>query len=125
MLEFDDKVNPALRGKVLPLEHLVTIELFGQPYTFKTESEFYRAKEVADYLAKEVARVENLQSKQASRLNQTTIMIMAALNIIKDYLELQQERNNLLQELNTRSADLIQKLDQCCVQSGSEFAHYP
>jgi cell division protein ZapA (FtsZ GTPase activity inhibitor) len=107
------------------LEQLVTIELFGQPYTFKTESEFHRAKEVADYLAQEVARVENLQSKQASRLNQTTIMIMAALNIINDYLDLQRDRNNLLQELNTRSANLIQKLDQCCVPSDSEIAYYP
>jgi cell division protein ZapA (FtsZ GTPase activity inhibitor) len=107
------------------LEHLVTIELFGQPYTFKTESEGYRAKEVADYLAQEVARVENLQLKQSNRLNQTTIMIMAALNIIKDYLDLQKDRKALIQEVSTRSANLIQKLDRCCTQSGEEIVHYP
>jgi cell division protein ZapA (FtsZ GTPase activity inhibitor) len=113
------------KGKAFSLAHLVTIELFGQPYTFKTESEGYRAKEVADYLAEEVARVENLQLKQANRLNQTTIMIMAALNIIKDYLDLQKDRKALLQHLSTRSADLIQKLDRCCVQSNEEIAYYP
>ena len=107
------------------MEHLVTIELFGQPYTFKTESEGYRAKEVADYLAQEVARVENLQLKQSNRLNQTTIMIMAALNIIKDYLDLQKDRKALIQEVSTRSANLIQKLDRCCAQSGEEIVHYP
>jgi cell division protein ZapA (FtsZ GTPase activity inhibitor) len=44
------------------LEQLVTIELFGKPYTFKAKSEVKKAKEVADLLAKEVSRVESQKS---------------------------------------------------------------
>jgi hypothetical protein len=38
------------------LEKTVTIELFGQPHTFKANSEVTKEQEVADLLVKEVAR---------------------------------------------------------------------
>lgn len=98
------------------MEQLVTIELFGQPFTFKTQSESSRAKEIADYLTQEVARVENLQSHRTSSKNQIAIMISAALNLAQENLELKSERAKLIHTVSTRSDNLIRKLDRYTAQ---------
>jgi len=98
------------------LEQLVTIELFGQPFTFKTQSEESRAKEIADYLTQEVARVEKVQSHSTSSRNQVAIMISAALNLAQENLELKSERARLANTVADRSENLIRKLDRCCAQ---------
>ena len=92
------------------MEQLVTIELFGQPYTFKSESEIIEAKEVAESLAKEVAKVETQQSGKASDITKLVILISAALNIANENFELKRNYSNLLQELSERSASLIHTL---------------
>lgn len=105
------------------MEQLVTIELFGQPYTFKTESEMSRAKEVADYLVNEVARVESQQLNGSKGVNRKTIMILAALNIARDYLELKRDRMNIMSEISDRSLELIRKLDHCYLQSSGNNSY--
>ena len=91
----------------------MTIELFGQPYTFKTQSEIPWAKEVADYLVKEVNRVEGAQSGTMSNTNKITVMISAALNIAKDCMETKREHQALVDELAKRSEGWISRLDRC------------
>jgi len=98
------------------LEQHVTIELFGQPYTFKTQSEIPWAKEVADYLVKEVNRVEGVQSGTMSNTNKITVMISAALNIAKDCLETKRDHQALVDELSKRSKGWISRLDRCTTQ---------
>ena len=93
------------------MEQLVKIELFGQSFTFKAESEVTRAKEVADFLVREVTRVETQQSSKASDITKLTIMILAALNIAYENHELKMSHSNLLQNISRRSANLICILD--------------
>lgn len=93
------------------MEQLVKIELFGQSFTFKAESEVTRAKEVADFLVREVTRVETQQSSKASDITKLTIMILAALNIAYENHELKMSHSNLLQNISRRSANLIRILD--------------
>ncbi|MDO9565468.1 MAG: cell division protein ZapA [Candidatus Desulfaltia sp.] len=92
------------------MEQLVTIELFGQPYTFKSESEMTEAKEVAALLVKEVARVETQQSGKASDITRLAVLISAALNIANENFELKRNYSDLLQELSERSENLIRTL---------------
>lgn len=93
------------------MEQLVTIDLLGQPYTFKAESEITRAKEVADFLAKEVARVEAKQLSKSSKINKFAILILAALNIADENIELKSNHSDLLRNISERSANLIRALD--------------
>lgn len=97
----------------------MTIELFGQPFTFKTQSEIPWAKEVADYLVKEVNRVEGGQSGTMSNTNKITVMISAALNIAKDCLEAKRDHQALVDELAKRSEGWISRLDRCAQQAGN------
>ena len=93
------------------MEQLVTIELFGQPYTFKADSRAKKAREVADILVKEVAKVQSQQAKETPGITQTAILIIAALNIANDNIELKRNVSELLQGISERSASLIRQLD--------------
>lgn len=92
------------------MEQLVKIELFGQPYTFKTESGITNAKEVADYLVKEVTKFENQHSSKSSG-TKLVILILAALNIANENIELKKKYSDLLITISKQSANLICALD--------------
>jgi cell division protein ZapA (FtsZ GTPase activity inhibitor) len=93
------------------LEKTVTIELFGQPHTFKANSEVTQEKEVADLLVKEVARVENQQSGQSSNISKLAILMIAALNIANEHMELKRTYSKLLSDVTNRASNLIHTLD--------------
>jgi cell division protein ZapA (FtsZ GTPase activity inhibitor) len=92
------------------LGQLVTIELFGQPYTFKTESDITNAKEVADYLVKEVTKVGTQHSTQSS-VTKFATLILAALNIANENIEQKRKYSDLLIHISKKSANLIRELD--------------
>lgn len=94
------------------MEQIVTIQLFGRPYTFKAESEGAKAREVADYLVNEVAKVEGKHTNQTSDISKLAILISAALNITSEHVELKRNQSLLLRDISERSTNLIRLLDQ-------------
>ncbi|MGD2037356.1 MAG: cell division protein ZapA [Desulfobacterales bacterium] len=93
------------------MEQLVTIELFGQQHTFKAESEVNRAKEVADLLTQEVSRIKSQQTGESSAASDFTTLMLAALNIAYQKLELENRYSKFAQDLSERSQRLIRQLD--------------
>jgi cell division protein ZapA (FtsZ GTPase activity inhibitor) len=93
------------------LEQLVTIELFGHPFTFKAETDAAQAKEVADFLVAEVTKAEVQLSSKSSNVTKRIILILAALNIANQYFELKQNHSDLLQNISERSTSLIGKIE--------------
>ena len=93
------------------MEQLVTIELFGQPYTFKAQSEAAEAQKIADILVNEEAKVQSDQRGEASSVTQTATLIIAALNIANKNVELKAHYEGLLQDISKRSVALISELD--------------
>ena len=93
------------------MEQFVTIELFGQNYTFKTETDAQKAQKVVDLLQKEVAEVETEQSRQSQHISKLAILIGAALNIANAHFELKRNHSELLESLSQKSADLRRALD--------------
>jgi len=91
------------------LEQLLTIELFGQPYTFKTDSDLTKAKEVADFLIREVRRVEAQQRESSTGITKNAMLILAALNIAAENIELRKKQTNLMESVSHR-AETIMKL---------------
>jgi cell division protein ZapA (FtsZ GTPase activity inhibitor) len=92
-------------------EQVVRIELFGQPYTFKAESEHTDAQRVADSLVREVARVQGRHPGGSMAVNHLTIMILAALNIANENDRLKKEKEDLLDGVSLRGGNLIQRLE--------------
>ena len=69
------------------------------------------AKEVADLLVKEVTRVEDQQSNQSSTMSKLTVLMLAALNIANDHVELKRNHSKLLYDISDRTANLIHTLE--------------
>ena len=93
------------------MEQIVTIELFGQPHTFKADSDVTRAREVADLLVREVARVESQQIDPSSNISRHKILILAALNIANENMELKMNHSKLIHDVTDRTSNLIHTLD--------------
>ncbi|CAB1063976.1 hypothetical protein D1BOALGB6SA_8765 [Olavius sp. associated proteobacterium Delta 1] len=93
------------------MDKLVTIELFGQTHTFKAKSEVTKAKAVADLLVKEVSRIEDQQANQSSNMSKLTILMLAALNIANENMELKRNHSKLLDDVTDRTTNLIHTLD--------------
>ena len=93
------------------MEQIVTIELFGQPHTFKADSDVTKAKEVADLLVEAVARVESQQNELSSNISRQKILILAALNIANEHMELKRNHSKLLHDVAQRTTNLIGRLN--------------
>lgn len=93
------------------MEQLVTIEIFGRPFTFRAESEVTKAEEVAEFLKKEVMKAEAEHSGKSSEVTKFAILILAALNIANENLELKSNLSKFLQDISERSIGLIRTLD--------------
>jgi cell division protein ZapA (FtsZ GTPase activity inhibitor) len=95
------------------LEKLVTIELFGQSHTIKAETEDTRAEEVADYLVKEVKKIEDQQTGRSPAMSELATLILSALNIANENFELKANQSKFLNEISNRSINLMRSLDDC------------
>lgn len=93
------------------MDELITIELFGQKYTFKAESGVRNAEEIVDLLSSEVAIVERQIDKNSMGMNKITILTLASLNITSEFIELRRKYTELLQHLSARSASLARRID--------------
>lgn len=88
-------------------ERLVEIKVFGQTYTVKTDAEENYIQEVAKYVNEKMDEVLK-KTKSVSTLN---VAILTALNIADDLLKEKRKRIALLQEIEVRSKNLVEKID--------------
>ena len=93
------------------MEQHVTIALFGQSYTFKAESEEINTKTVADCLAQEVKRVEEQFKGHQPQMTRLNMMILVAMNLANETVELRKRHTALIEEISSRSTKLLQRLD--------------
>ena len=68
---------------------------------------------MADFLVKEVARVEDQQPDQSPNISKLTILMLAALNIANEHMELKRNHSKMLREIAERTTKLIRALDTC------------
>lgn len=94
------------------MEQFVEINLFGRSLTLKTESETTKAEDVADYLVKEVQKVEQQQSGTVPAMSDLATMILSALNIANENFEMKEEQSKFLLEVYDRTNNLIRLLDE-------------
>ena len=88
-------------------ERLVEIKVFGQTYTVKTDAEEEYIMEVAKYVNEKMEEVLK-KTKTVSTLN---VAVLTALNIADDLIKEKEKRKALLREIETKSKDLVEKID--------------
>ena len=94
------------------MEKLVTIELFGQPYTFKAEPDVSTPQEVAEILVREVNKIQSEQPTISSNFNKIAVLISAALNIANKNVELKKSNIHLANEISKKSESILNLIDK-------------
>ena len=93
------------------MDQLVTINIFGQPFSFTSEADTEQAEVVAGQLESEIARIEQQQSGIRSEKAKVAILISAAINIANENFELKSNYSELLQFVDIQSKRLLQLLE--------------
>ena len=88
-------------------ERLVEIKVFGQVYTVKTDADEDHLQRVAQYVNEKIDEVVK-NTKSVSSLN---VAILTALNIADDLIKERVKRLTLLQEVEEKSKDLVEKIN--------------
>ena len=97
------------------MDRVLTLDILGQPFTFKADVDVSDAKAVADYVIESVDRARSQCAQQkATSIDKSAILILTALNITNEFFELKREHQRLLHDLNQRSEDLLQSLESNC-----------
>ena len=89
------------------MDRTISIELFGQAYTFRTSGEVSQVQEVANYVAGQVEKA-GAAAEAPSKLD---TLILAALNIANEYLEIRRNRQELIRDIDQRCKILIEHID--------------
>ena len=93
------------------MEQLLTIDVLGQPFTFKADSNTSDPEAVADYVAKTVGVIESHNKIGTPTIDKRAILILTALNITSEFFRLKKKHQELLDNINTRSAELLDTLE--------------
>jgi cell division protein ZapA (FtsZ GTPase activity inhibitor) len=93
------------------LDQVLTIDVLGQPFTFKAESNVDDAKAVADYVIKSLDQARAQCAQKTLFPDKGAILILTALNITNEFLELKKKYDQLLQDINQRSTNLLHTLE--------------
>ena len=93
------------------MDQIVTINIFGQPFSFTSETDTDQARAVAGQLENEIARIEEQQSGVKSEKAKIAILISAALNIANENFELKTNYSELLHNVEIQSKRLLQLLE--------------
>jgi cell division protein ZapA (FtsZ GTPase activity inhibitor) len=96
------------------LDQLVTIEIFGYPFTFKADSDVDKAREVAAYLQEAVGKLEAQHTNKGTKIDKRAILILTALNITSEYFSYREENEALLSSLKARCDHLFEKVAAAC-----------
>ena len=93
------------------MERIVTIELFGEIYKLKAGNDVGNVNEVADYLVGEVNRLDSNGEGTKTNVSKFSTLLVASLNISKEYMELKKKYSLLTQEASKRSGEIITSMD--------------
>jgi len=88
-------------------ERLAEIKVFGQVYTVKTDADEDHLQRVARYVNEKMDEVVK-NTKSVSSLN---VAILTALNIADDLMKERVKRLVLLQEVEQKSKDLVERIN--------------
>jgi len=87
-------------------EQLITIELFGEKFNFKADESQLKAEEIAGYLTREVEKVETQLPAHIANSNKLAVLVLAALNVSKQYIDLLHKHVKYVNTVSSRTARL-------------------
>ena len=94
------------------MDELVVIDLFGEEFKFKPDDQVKNPEQVVQYLKKYIKESEGLFTNKTLAKNKIAILLLAAMNLSKDFHELKKQYSKLESEVDNRVSSIIEKIDK-------------
>jgi len=94
------------------LDEIIKIDLFGEEFRFKPDDKVENPKKVAEYLINHIKQAEKLFLNKTSGKNKIAILLLAAMNVSKDFYDLEKQHTDLEKEIDDRLSFLMEKIDK-------------
>ncbi|WP_035240357.1 cell division protein ZapA [Desulfobacter vibrioformis] len=95
------------------MDEIVKIELFGEEFKFKPEKDqTYDPVKIAAHVKEYINEAEGLFQNKTSSKNRMAILLLAAMNLSKDYHELRLKYSDLEKDIENRVSSLLEKIDK-------------
>ncbi len=106
------------------MEQIISIDIFGQRYTFRADEGLIDPQSVADFLMEEVRKIENSQAEHITETNRFVMLLQAALNISSRHLKMRQQLTAVSDRLSLKTERLHGALHRSVVhpQGGGAIA---
>jgi len=95
------------------LEEILTVDLFGETYKFKTDADPSEASAIGKSIVDEVIRAGEGMKGPLTENRKFIQLLVATLNIAKELAEVKKSQADLHEKLVQKSATLIEKLGGC------------
>ncbi len=94
------------------MDEIVKIELFGEEFKFKPDDQVGDPVKIAEHLKGYIEEAEGLFQNKTTGRNRIAILLLAAMNLSKDFHELQLQYSELENKVDTRISSLLNKIDK-------------
>lgn len=95
------------------MEEILTVDLFGETYKFKTDADPSEASAIVKSIVNEVVRAGEGMKGPLTENRKFIQLLVATLNIAKELVEVKKTHVELQEKLSLKSATLIKKLGDC------------
>ncbi len=94
------------------MDEIIVIDIFGEEFRFKPDNQVDNPEQIALHLKKYLKEAEELFQHKISGKNKMAILLLAAMNISKDFHELKVQYSELEHEIRKRLSSLNDKIDK-------------
>ncbi len=94
------------------MDEIVKIDLFGEEFRFKPDKDVKDPDKVAQYLKDYIKEAAVSFPHKPTGSNRMAILLVAAMNLSKDFYELKQQYSELETDVEKRLSSLIYKIDK-------------
>lgn len=93
------------------MDEIVKIELFGEEFQFKPgKDQTHDPVKIAAHVKEYIDEAESFFQNKTSSKNRMAILLLAAMNLSKDYHELHLNYSDLEKDIDNRVSSLLEKI---------------
>ncbi len=93
------------------MDEIIVIDIFGEEFRFKPDDQVENPEKIADNLKRYIAEAEELFRTGKSGKNKIAILLLAAMNLSKDFHELEVKYSELEKNVYAQVSSLVKKID--------------
>lgn len=94
------------------MDEIIVIDLFGEEFRFKPDNQVKDPGQIALYLKKYIKEAEEAFPQKTTGKSKLAILLLAAMNISKDFHELKVQNSELEKIMTNRLSSLSDKIDK-------------